>query len=130
MFEVYIIKLVLTNYGKALFIATMLVLTNKGNVPNRTGSTHSRQKLKNFVKGWRKERMLPLNFARQGVASKIVKTSVNDEKLRRHLEDRGIIKGQEITLLSSTGGNIIVKVKDGSLALNKELALRIYVEGG
>ncbi len=72
--------------------------------------------------------MLPLTIAPLGRNTKIVKTSVADDKLRHHLEDRGIFAGQEITPLSGNGGNLIIKVKDGNVALNRELAQRIYVE--
>ena len=72
--------------------------------------------------------MLPLAMAPLGKSTKIVKTSVADDKLKHHLEDRGIFAGQEVTPVSGSGGNMIIKVKDGNIALNKELALRIYVE--
>lgn len=72
--------------------------------------------------------MLPLTMAPLGRSTKIVKASVLDDRLKRHLEDRGIFAGQEVTPVYGRGGNVIIKVKDGSVALNKELALRIYVE--
>ena len=48
-----------------------------------------------------------------------------DEKIKKHLRERGISEGSKITLLSSSGGNVIVVVKEGRLCLDKSLAGKI-----
>lgn len=50
-----------------------------------------------------------------------------DEKVKRHLQEMGISEGSKITLISSTGGNVIVIVKEGRLCLDKTLASKILV---
>lgn len=75
----------------------------------------------------RKESMIPLIIA-EGKKNLFVKQVVSDDKTKRHLENLGILKGSELTLIQSNHGHVIVKVKEGRLALNQELASRIYVE--
>ena len=48
-----------------------------------------------------------------------------DEKIKKHLRKLGISEGSKITLLSSSGGNVIVVVKEGRLCLDKSLAGKI-----
>ena len=50
-----------------------------------------------------------------------------DEKDKKHLEELGLCVGSKITLLSSTGGNVIVLVKEGRLCLDRTLAGKILV---
>lgn len=52
---------------------------------------------------------------------------VADEKTKRHLENLGLLAGEKITLITESNGDIIVKVKDGRLALNRQLATKIFV---
>ncbi len=75
----------------------------------------------------RKESMIPLIIA-EGKKNLFVKQVVSDDKTKRHLENLGILKGSELKLIQSNHGHVIVKVKKGRLALNQELASRIYVE--
>ena len=56
-----------------------------------------------------------------------VKKILADEKNKRHFESLGITIGTKVSVLSEAGGNVIVKVKDGRLALNKSLAMKILV---
>ena len=48
-----------------------------------------------------------------------------DEKIKKHLRELGLSEGSKITLLSSSGGNVIVVVKEGRLCLDKSLAGKI-----
>ena len=66
---------------------------------------------------------MPLIMAPMGKELKILKVAV-DEKTKRHLENLGILAGSTITALSQNSGNV---VKDGRLALNKEIAMKILV---
>ena len=52
---------------------------------------------------------------------------VADEKLKKHLESLGITVNGEITVLSSSGGSVVCKIKDGRIALDKELSTKIFV---
>ena len=50
-----------------------------------------------------------------------------DEKLKRHLENLGLSVNSEIEVLSKSGGSVICRVKDGRLALDKQMATKIFV---
>ena len=50
-----------------------------------------------------------------------------DEKIKRHLENLGISVNSELEVLSVSGGSVIVRVKDGRLALDRDMATRIFV---
>ena len=69
---------------------------------------------------------MPITIAPLNTVLTIVKLFV-DEKTKRHLENLGILVNSEIMVISKNDGNIIVKVKDGRLALNKDVALKIFV---
>ena len=70
--------------------------------------------------------MLPLNFAPRGEERTVAKVTAED-KVKRHLEDMGILAGQPITLMSDSMGNSIVKVKESKVVLNNELAQKIFI---
>lgn len=69
---------------------------------------------------------MPLIFAKENQILTILKILV-DEKTRRHLENLGLVRNQQIELLTNAN-NIIIKVKETRLALNKELASKILVK--
>jgi len=50
-----------------------------------------------------------------------------DEKTKKHLQELGITEGGRLTLISSSGGNVIVIVKEGRLCLDRSLAQKILV---
>ena len=52
---------------------------------------------------------------------------VADEKLKKHLESLGITVNGEITVLSDSGGSVVCKIKEGRIALDKELSTKIFV---
>ena len=56
-----------------------------------------------------------------------VKKVLADEKNKRHFENLGIIVGAKITVLSAVGWNVIIKLHEGRLALDKGLAMKILV---
>ena len=70
--------------------------------------------------------MLPLTFASEGDWVIVRKVSGAAET-KKHLEDLGCVVGAEIQVISSHGGNLIIKIKDSSLALVREMASRIMV---
>lgn len=55
-----------------------------------------------------------------------VKKILLSERERRHFESLGIAVGAQLQLLSSEGA-VIVRVKDGRLALNRDVAMKIIV---
>lgn len=56
-----------------------------------------------------------------------VKSIYADEKTKKHLGNLGILIGSVLTSYSDGKGDVIVKVKDGKLAINKALAMKIIV---
>ena len=69
---------------------------------------------------------MPIAMAPINTSLKIIKILV-DEKTKRHLENLGIIVNANILVLSKNDGNVIIKIKDGRLALDKDTALKIFV---
>lgn len=69
---------------------------------------------------------MPIVVAPENIDLRITKILV-DEKTKRHLENLGILVNAVIKILSKQDGNVIVKIKDGRLAINKEIALKIFV---
>lgn len=69
---------------------------------------------------------MPIAFAPSGRELVIRKVGA-DEKTRKHLQEMGICEGGNITLLSSSGGGVIVIVKEGRLCLDRTLAGKILV---
>lgn len=69
---------------------------------------------------------MPIAIAPKGQEMEIKKVGA-DDKVKRHLQEIGISVGSKITLVSSTGGNVIVVVKEGRLCLDKTLASQILV---
>ncbi len=70
--------------------------------------------------------MIPLVFADSGEEQIIKKIGGSDE-VKRHLETLGFNTGSAVTVISSLGGNIIVKVKESRIAINEEMARKIMV---
>ena len=69
---------------------------------------------------------MPLSMAPAGRELKIVK-ALAEEFVKHHLENLGILAGENISVLSASGGNVILLVKNGRLAINKDLAVKILV---
>ena len=69
---------------------------------------------------------MPIVFAPCNVLLKAVKMHV-DEKIKRHLENLGISVNSELEVLSQSGGSVICRIKDGRLALDRDMATRIFV---
>ena len=72
-----------------------------------------------------KEKDMPLILAPIGQEVKIVKIAA-DEKTRKHLSDLGVLPDAKITVLSSAGGSTVCMVKDGRLALDRNVAAHIF----
>lgn len=69
---------------------------------------------------------MPVVMAPEGKGLRVIKI-LTDEKTKKHLESLGITIDSEITVLSASGGSVICLVKDGRLALDKNMAMKIFV---
>lgn len=69
---------------------------------------------------------MPLVIAPVNCELKIIKV-LADEKVKKHLESLGIVINEKITLLSKTSGSVICVIKDGRLALDRNIATKILV---
>ena len=69
---------------------------------------------------------MPLTFCTIG-QNFIVKRLSGDSAVRQHLNELGFSVGSPVTVISSLGGNVIVKVKESRIAPDHKLASRIMV---
>ncbi|MGN0677476.1 MAG: ferrous iron transport protein A [Ruminococcus sp.] len=70
--------------------------------------------------------MMPLILANTGEENIIKKIGGNPDT-RKFLENLGFVTGGTVTVISETGGNVIVNVKDSRIAVSKEMACKIIV---
>ncbi len=70
---------------------------------------------------------IPLAFQCPGTTCKIRSFS-GGKGMKRHLDDLGLISGDEVTILSENGGGLIVKCKGTRMAMNRGLAQHILTE--
>lgn len=70
--------------------------------------------------------MMPLGMASVGDTNIIRKITGKDE-VRQHLAELGFVVGEQITVVSEIGGNMILSVKDSRIALDKTMVMRIMV---
>lgn len=69
---------------------------------------------------------MPLYLADPGEESIIRKIGGSPE-LKKHLEDLGFVAGSSVTVLNTIGGNLIVKVKESRVAINQDMAGKIFI---
>ena len=69
---------------------------------------------------------MPLVFADVG-EEQIIKKVGGSQEMKQHLADMGFVPGGGVTVVSTIGGNVIVKVKESRVAISKEMAQRIFV---
>ena len=70
--------------------------------------------------------MMPLVLANVG-EPQIVKRIGGNPETKRQLEDLGFTVGGEVCIVTTLGGNVIVKVKESRVAVSDELARKIMV---
>lgn len=70
--------------------------------------------------------MMPLVYAEVGQPMIIRKIGGSPE-VKKHLEDLGFNVGGEVSVVSTLGENLIVKVKESRVAVSDELARKIQV---
>ena len=69
---------------------------------------------------------MPLTMARTGEAKTIVRVTGRDE-VRNHLAKLGFIEGEQVTVVSEQGGDMILNIKGSRIALGRTMANRIMV---
>lgn len=69
---------------------------------------------------------MPLTFADPGTAY-VVKRIGGRPEVRKHLENLGFVIGSRVSVITTIGGNVIVKVKEARVAVSLEMAQKILV---
>lgn len=69
---------------------------------------------------------MPLSMVEEGEPKTIVKVG-GKEEVRKFLGNLGFVDGTVVTVVSSLGGNMILKVKDSRVALGRDMASKIQV---
>ncbi len=70
--------------------------------------------------------MMPLILADTG-SENIVRKVGGTAEVKQHLADLGFNVGTPVTVVSTIGGNVIVKVKESRVAISREMAQKIMV---
>ena len=79
--------------------------------------------LEKFTK---EENMMPLILTEKD-QPQIIRKIGGSLEVKKHLEDLGFNVGGEVSIVSTLGSNLIVKVKESRVAVSEELARKIYV---
>lgn len=69
---------------------------------------------------------MPLTMAKNG-EDNIIKKVGGREETRRFLEKLGFVVGGTVTVISETGGNVIVNIRDSRIAIGRDMANKIIV---
>ncbi len=69
---------------------------------------------------------MPLSMVKQGEPNKICRVG-GREDTRRFIENLGFVAGAVVTVVSVTGGSMIVNVKDSRVAIGRDMANKIMV---
>ncbi len=70
--------------------------------------------------------MMPLLYANQN-EEYLIKKVGGKADMRAHLATLGFVVGGSVRVVSATGGNLIVNVKDSRIAVSREMAGKIMV---
>ena len=52
---------------------------------------------------------------------------LTDDKTKKHLENLGLTQNGTVTVLSSSGGAVVCKIKEGRVALDRDISTKILV---
>ena len=74
----------------------------------------------------RRNVMMPLTMLNAGETNTIKRVG-GKEETKRFLENLGFVAGGNVTVVSETGGNLIVNIKDSRVAIGKDMANKIIV---
>ncbi len=69
---------------------------------------------------------MPLSMIGEGETVTITRVG-GKEETRRFLENLGFVVGAIVTVISKTGGNVIVNIKESRVAIGKDMATKIMV---
>ena len=69
---------------------------------------------------------MPIAFAPQNESLTIVKILLEDS-VKKRLNSLGLLVNANIEILSKTSGNLIVLIKDSRIAIDKNIATKIFV---
>lgn len=69
---------------------------------------------------------MPLTMAHIGNEHTIIACNAKGD-LKKRLENLGLLPGERITLLADRDGDLIIRVKDSRLAINRGMAATIQV---
>lgn len=69
---------------------------------------------------------MPLSMIGEGETATITRVE-GKEETRRFLENLGFVVGAIVTVISKTGGNVIVNIKESRVAIGKDMATKIMV---
>ncbi len=70
--------------------------------------------------------MMPLTLAPIGTPS-VIRKIIGKDDVRQHLAELGFVAGQEVTVVSSLNGNLIINVKGSRIALDETMARRVML---
>ena len=69
---------------------------------------------------------MPLTFAPMGEERVIIKINGRDT-VQKHLANLGFVTGAQVTVIAELNGNMILKVRETRVALDKAMVGRILV---
>lgn len=69
---------------------------------------------------------MPLSMIGEGETATITGIG-GKEETRRFLENLGFVVGAIVTVISKTGGNVIVNIKESRVAIGSDMASKIMV---
>ena len=70
--------------------------------------------------------MMPLTMLNAGETNTIKRLG-GKEETKRFLENLGFVVGGNVTVVSDTGGTLLVNVKDSRVAIGRDMANKIMV---
>ncbi len=70
--------------------------------------------------------MMPLAIAPPG-EEKTIKRIGGNSYIKNFLEGLGFVAGGTVTIITASGGNVIVKIKESRIAISEEMARKIMV---
>lgn len=69
---------------------------------------------------------MPLSFMKAGESGEVVRVRGEGES-HHHLENLGFVPGAQVGVVSDLSGNMIVRIKDCQVALDRSVASRVVV---
>ncbi len=70
---------------------------------------------------------MPLSLAKSGENVTVVKVGGNSE-MKKHLADLGFVANADVHVVQSNGGDVIVKLRETTLALVQAMAVKVMVK--